>query len=432
MRAITGFPHVSAFAILFVMILANANCQDITYAKSITDALCSSRMQGRGYVRNGDFDAAKLIKHEYRRIGLRPYTPDYFQPFQVRVNTFPGAMKLAINGVILLPGRDYMIDPASGKCRGKFDTYTIPVQTLVQHKADSIIALAGGKVLIIDARELHRLNDNDKARVNVFRKKLLAENIAHVKAVIELTEDKLSYGISSVAYSIPYFKVNAAACPDAISIVSINIRNQFLDRYETRNVAGFISGTGCPDSMLVFTAHYDHLGTMGRKTYFPGANDNASGVSMLLALADYYKANPARYSMVFLTFSGEELGLLGSGYFTDNPLVDLSKIRFLINLDLVGNGAEGITVVNGSVYPEMFNTLTAINDAEKLLPVIKKRGDACNSDHCPFYRKGVPCFFIYTLGGSSAIHVLDDRPELLTYDGFEGLTRLLIEFLKSF
>jgi len=429
MKVITGFYYSLAFAIFFLLILASANSQDINYAKSITGALCSSRMQGRGYVRNGDFNAATLVKHEYKRIGLMPYTDDYFQPFKIRVNTFPGAMKLVINGKILVPGRDYMIDPASGKCKGKFDTYVIPVQTLAQDKADSITKLANGKVLIIDASWFHTLNDNEKARVNAYRRKLLSRNIAQVKAIIELTGEKLSFGISSVACSIPYFRVNAAACRDSISAVSINIRNQFLDQYETRNVAGFIRGTICPDSMLVFTAHYDHLGTMGRKTYFPGANDNASGVSMLLAMADYYKAHPLRYSMVFLTFSGEELGLLGSGYFVDNPLVDLSKIKFLINLDLVGNGAEGIMVVNGSVYPERFDTLTTINDEEKLLPAIKKRGDACNSDHCSFFRKGVPCFFIYTLGGS-AIHVLDDRPESLTYDSFKGLTQLLSEFIK--
>jgi hypothetical protein len=430
MKRLTSFTHFSIFAVFSLMILANAKCQDTIYAKTIIDALCSSHMHGRGYIKHGDLSAATFIKHEYQKIGLTPYTSDYFQPFQIRVNTFPGAMKLEINGKTLIAGRDFIIDPSSDGCKGKFDACTIPVNALLQGNADSTIASASGKVLIIDARAFKELNDNNKNRVNTYRMMLLTDKNTNIRAVIELIVEKLSFGISSVVNSIPYIRVNAAACGDNISTVSINVRNHFLGQYETRNVAGFIRGSICPDSMLVFTAHYDHLGMMGRKTYFPGANDNASGVSMLLALADYYKVNPSRYSIVFLAFSAEELGLLGSEYFVDNPLVELSKIKFLVNLDLVGTGTEGIAVVNGGIYHEWFSTLIYINDAEQLLPTIKRRGEACKSDHCPFYRKGVPSFFIYTLGGSKAYHDLDDRPELLNYDGFEGLIKLLIEFAK--
>jgi hypothetical protein len=72
--------------------------------------------------------------------------------------------------------------------------------------------------------------------------------------------------------------------------------------------------------------------------------------------------------------------------------------------------------------------LGRINDNGRYLVNIKKRGKACNSDHCPFYAKGVPCFFIYTLGGIAAYHNLDDRPETLPLTAFQGLTKLLIAF----
>jgi len=430
MKKYSGFSLITLITILSMVILENADSQDIAYAKSITSMLCSSRMHGRGYDKHGDLRAATFIRREYQRIGLKPIANNYFQPFRINVNTFPGAMNLKINEKILEPGRDYLIDPSSGKCKGRYKPSTITVQSMVQGKADSIIASAKGSVLIIDARASYTLSDNDKSTWNDYRKKLLSENKARLKAIIELTDEKQLFGISSVAYSIPYFRVNASACPDNISTVSINIRNQFLDQYETRNVVGFIKGKVFPDSLLVFTAHYDHLGTMGRTVFFPGANDNASGVSMLLTLADYYKTNPSNYSLLFLTFSAEELGLLGSGYFVDYPLVDLSKIKFLINLDVVGTGSDGIAVVNGAIYHEWFSTLIYINDAEQLLPTIKRRGEACISDHCPFYRRGVPSFFIYTIGGSTAYHDINDRPEFLNFDGFERLTKLLIEFVK--
>ena len=109
----------------------------------------------------------------------------------------------------------------------------------------------------------------------------------------------------------------------------------------------------------------------------------------------------------------------------------LSKIKFLVNLDLVGTGVEGITVVNATEFPVQFDLLSHLNEKELYLVNIKKRGQACNSDHCPFFAKGVPCFFIYTLGGIAAYHDLDDRPETLPLTAFEGLTKLLIAFGKK-
>ena len=115
-----------------------------------------------------------------------------------------------------------------------------------------------------------------------------------------------------------------------------------------------VKGTAQPDSFIFITAHYDHLGGMGKDTYFPGANDNASGDALLLSLAKYYVAHPAKYSIGFILFAGEEAGLVGSKYYTENPIVPLKNIRFLINTDLAGTGDEGITVVNATEFPNEF------------------------------------------------------------------------------
>ena len=164
------------------------------------------------------------------------------------------------------------------------------------------------------------------------------------------------------------------------------------------NVLGYLEGEK-KDSMLVFTAHYDHLGMMGNETMFPGANDNASGVSLLLNLVKHFSTNPPEYTVVFIAFAAEEIGLIGSKYFTEHPVFPLSNIKFLINFDLAGTGDDGIQVVNGKIYQQKFDVLTKLNDQDKLLKQIKIRGEACNSDHCMFHAMGVPCFFHLHIGG---------------------------------
>ncbi len=172
---------------------------------------------------------------------------------------------------------------------------------------------------------------------------------------------------------MPQIMLKASACKDSIVKMQIKIRNRYLNGYRTQNIIGYIPGTTCPDSFLVFTAHYDHLGLMGKNTYFPGANDNASGVAMVLNLARYFNAHPQRFSVAFIFFSGEELGLLGSGYFTENSPIRLSAIKFLVNLDLVGTGSDGITVVNAKEYPDQFDKLCAINDSGGFVNDIKQK-----------------------------------------------------------
>ena len=128
-----------------------------------------------------------------------------------------------------------------------------------------------------------------------------------------------------------------------------------------------------PDSFIVLTGHYDHLGHMGKDTYFPGANDNASGISMLLNLAKHYSEfkGENKYSILFIAFGAEEAGLIGSKYFVNHPIFPLTNIKFLINMDLMGTGEEGLMVVNGKVFEKEFNLLNDINKKHNFFPKIK-------------------------------------------------------------
>jgi len=248
-----------------------------------------------------------------------------------------------------------------------------------------------------------------------------------------VTHDKLTWGSSTSIGSRPFFILNTGNDLSVIESVEIEIESTFYQSYLTHNLIGMLPGKLYPDSFIVFTAHYDHLGCMGTETCFPGANDNASGTAMLLSLARYYalEDNSPDYSLAFIALGAEELGLLGADFYTENPVFPLEQILFLINIDLAGNGEEGITVVNGSVYPAEFELLKNINETNYFLPQVKTRGSACNSDHCKFYEKSVPCFFIYTMGGSTAYHDIYDTPGSLPLTMFENYFLLLKSFTDS-
>jgi Zn-dependent M28 family amino/carboxypeptidase len=216
---------------------------------------------------------------------------------------------------------------------------------------------------------------------------------------------------------------------DSLLKVKLRAREKELKAW---NVKGMVMGTQYPDSFLVLCAHYDHLGSFGRRAWFPGANDNASGVAMLLELANSLARKPLRYSVLFVAFSGEEAGLLGSSFMAENPPVPLSNIRFLFNLDLLGFGEKGATVVNATLHPKEFARLQEVNEGCHCLPEIKSRGKAANSDHYPFSEKGVPAFFMYLMGGPGHYHDVQDTPETLSLKGFRGTYRLLMDFLTGF
>ena len=171
--------------------------------------------------------------------------------------------------------------------------------------------------------------------------------------------------------------------------------------YRSQNVCGYIPGE--TDTMIVFTAHYEHLGMHG-DTIFYGAHDNASGTAAVMDLARQLitKHSPlnTKYTYVFLFFGGEESGLIGSRYFAENPLIPLDKVKLLVNIDLFCGGDDGLMVVNAnSAETKPFvDQLEMLNSMLELTPKIGRRDNARNSDHYYFTSK-CPAIFIYTLGG---------------------------------
>jgi aminopeptidase YwaD len=422
--------------LLYQILIQCLTAQDINYAHRIITDLASTKMKGRGYVKKSNYKAAKYIIKEFKATGLESLTRKYLQPFTVSVNTYPGDMELRLNDRIMIPGKDWLVSPETPTSKGTYGTYQIKYSDLAYSENWlKILGESSGKFLIIDKTlpDADILKKEDQDRVNELFKFMIMHPEYPAAGTILCINDKLNWRGSTVEGSKPFIIVNADIKPSEIKSVTYNIKSVFYQSYKTNNIIGILPGKQYPDSFIVFTAHYDHLGMIGKGIIFPGANDNASGVAMLLELARYYsdKANQPDYSMAFIAMGAEELGLLGSNYYADNPVFPLNQISFLVNIDLAGNGEDGITVVNGTIYNKRFELLKKINETYKYLSQVKARNEACNSDHCPFYKKKVPCFFIYTMGGSPAYHDINDTADSLPLNLFGNYFNLLKSFTDS-
>ncbi len=374
-----------------------AHAQDSLYTRQVIKKLTSKEFFGRGYLNNGLDKASKFIAGELKKFEAKPlFYTGYFQWFDFNVNTFPGKMEVKINGKKLKPGEDFIVSPESNSLKGDFFSGTSSKGKYNLERKDSITFIGNSEIPLV--LSLKR------------------------KLTFSVALEAASYCGIELLNKNNYFDIKS---------VSVNIESKVLTKYINKNICAFIDGKINNDTMIVLTAHYDHLGGMGKATFFPGANDNASGVSMLLNLVKYYAQTKPKYKTVFVFFAGEEAGLLGSKYFVENNTLDLTKIKFLINLDLLGTGNEGITVVNASEFKPQFELLKKINEEKHYLVMVKPRGKAQNSDHYWFTEKGVPSFFIYTMGGIKAYHDVYDKPETLPLTKYKQVFKLIIEFLES-
>jgi hypothetical protein len=372
-----------SIAAAFILMSQAVNAQDSAFDRKIVDTLSSPYFWGRGYTRDGMHKAAEFLASELKRFGVTSMdSSGYRQVFSYPVNTFPGKMEVAVNSVQLVPGRDFIVSADSRGVKGE------------------------GKLLQKDSVTF----------------------VDTVNRIVVILEKKLTWSAEGKVQDYTLIELDKNLQKTVPASINTDIENTFIPDFETANICGIVKGTVKPDSVIVYTAHYDHLGGMGADTYFPGANDNASGDAQVLSLAKYYAAHPQPYTIAFIFFAGEEAGLLGSKYFTEHPLIPLSNIRFLVNLDMEGTGIDGITAVNATVYPKQFNMLKQINQKFHYLAAVNPRGKAANSDHYFFTEKGVPAIFIYTLGGIRAYHDIYDRSVTLPLNEITNEFDLLLKF----
>ena len=403
--------------------------------KTFIETLCSPSFHGRGYVNNGDSIAANYIAKSFQEIGLLPLTESYFQEFSFPVQTFPGACELKMDGESLIPGVHFLVAPNSGPSCALSDCQFGKSYRVVTCNAEKLYASTASfypcpENVILAVRSFGLSPDSLKVIKTRIRE------LSSFAPVLEITKDKFTWSVSQTANAYPFVQVqDSVFMRRKDGTINLHIETRFLKQHQARNVIGYIPARkhAKKKPYLFLTAHYDHLGRMGQANYFPGANDNASGNGMLYSIAQKLVKQPLeKYNVVFVAFAGEEAGLLGSKYYVEHPVFPLKNMRFLLNLDIMGSGEDGITCVNSTLFKKEFDRLLQLNEEVHYLPIIKPRGPAANSDHYFFTEAGVPAFFIYTMGPNKNYHDVFDTYEALSFDKFDEIEQLLLEFIRGF
>lgn len=408
------FQQKTVFILLFLLSISGSIIgQEFGYAELIIDTLCSPAFAGRGYVENGHLKAAEFIRSEMIKMGVQPIDDSYFQEIEFQANTFPKKVEISIDGQPLQTGIDFIVDASCPKIKKEYVlSWGLSNEKIAKNKA----------LLVLDL-------SNEKS-VHSALQKAIVENPSYAGYVV-LQEEKFTWSTAQKQIAKPIIYIQKNKIIKGQKEIFLQIDAQ-VKTVKSNNVIAKITGTTRPNDIVMISAHYDHLGKMGKNALFPGANDNASGIAYLLNLAKHYAQNPPPFTIVFVAFSAEEMGLLGSKFYTEHPLFPLNQIKFLVNLDIMGTGEEGIKVVNATKHTEEFERLVAVNTNNQFLTVVSPRGEAANSDHYFFSEKGVPAFFIYTLGGNPAYHDVNDVPKNLSLSHFAPCFNLLTHFIDGF
>ncbi len=389
------------------------------------EQLASPGFHGRGYVMGGGNIAAEYIADEFKSYGVLPLGQNgsYFQDYDFSINTFPGRVFVQVNKTVLKPGPDYIVNAASSawhsKKRQKMKLLDLSEVKDSLHWDNVKKSIKPGGVYYMTGADTP--TNQLKLGIRKFATEL-PEGLFIVPKHGKLT---WTANTNKVPGTIVY--IEDTVLPKKPKKVLVNVDTRFVDMFKAKNVIGYVKGTEQPDSFIVFTAHFDHLGRMGKNALFAGANDNASGTALVMYLANYFAKNPQRYSVAFMLFSGEEAGLLGSKYYVENPIFPLQQIRFLVNLDMTGDATNGITVVNGVSHEPEFALMEEINADSVYAKKINKRERTSNSDHYHFSKEGVPAVFIYGNGTKPHYHDVFDLPKEITLERVDGMTQLLIK-----
>ncbi len=412
--------------VLFFSLPLGLAGQDLDRARATIGTLTSPGFHGRGYVNGGDRIAAQFLEGQFREMGLKAFDSTYVQPFPLDINTFPGRVSLKIDRKTLVPGQDYLVNPVSQRGRGRGRVVVLDTLIFTQEAARQRFLKGDFRrnVMVYESRHYANLTELSPEYLN---------KMHEARALIELHPAKLTMSLSPAQVSHPAFEMVKKDLPAGAKNAAYRVDAKLVKGYQSQNVVGYVPGKKYPDEFIVISAHYDHLGRMGKDTYFPGANDNASGTTLMLELARHYARpeNQPDYSVAFMAFGAEEVGLIGSRYYTEHPLFPLGDIKFMINLDLLGTGEEGMMVVNGTRLPEAFDRLTQINAEKNYLPKLQKRDNAPNSDHYFFTRRGVKAVFIYLMGGPKFYHDVYDRAETLPLTKFRESFELIRDFVAA-
>ena len=198
---------------------------------------------------------------------------------------------------------------------------------------------------------------------------------------------------------------------------------------ETMNIIGILRGTS--DKHVVIGAHMDHLGLDGDGNAYNGADDNASGTTAVLELAEAFGKSDTKPkdTIIFIAFNAEELGLLGSKHYVNNPLLPLDDCKLMINLDMVGRlRGTTVTAQGGNLSRSVTQLVDKLDDDYPFDVNITAAGN--RSDHAPFNWNGVPVLFFHT-GTHPQYHRTTDDSDLINYEGLVQISKFTLDLTRK-
>ncbi len=239
-------------------------------------------------------------------------------------------------------------------------------------------------------------------------------------------------------------KIVASKKPSSLILpnIYVNIQADLKDiKSSTYNIIGYVEGTDSKlkDEYIVVGAHYDHLGYGGptsmktgggKPQIHNGADDNASGVASMLELAKLVAENPLKRTVIFVSFSGEEMGLLGSSYFVNHLPIELNKISTMINLDMVGRMKKNELTVFGTSTAHNLTTIIDSLDLIDTVAIIKASDAYGPSDHASFVMKNIPVLMFFT-GLHEDYHKPSDDWDKINFPGMVWATNYVYSVLET-
>jgi aminopeptidase YwaD len=430
--------------------LSNNDRQLGARLKTHIEYLADDKLEGRRTGTAGEKLAREYISNQFNNYGLAPKGDNgYYQAFEVN------------DGKAIAPATTLAIGSNKLKPNEEFFPFTYSPEITINDSASRALQEAGSP-WFIDLKEILEENKNnphfllpDYIREN---SKKAAEKGATVVLLYNTgsIDDKLQFQgrDRSEKLKIPVVYISRGATtrylndPTVTYPISLSIKFDEMKR-TGHNVIGYLDNKSA--TTVIIGAHYDHLGygedgnsrnTSKEQLIHNGADDNASGTAALIELAAKLKNSTATHNnYLFIAFSGEELGLYGSKYFTEHPTIDLKSVNYMINLDMVGrlNDSSKVLTIGGygtspswsTVIPkEYFGRSNAVKKTAPLLTIRIDSSGTGPSDHTSFYRKDIPVLFYFT-GLHTDYHKPSDDADKINYSGMTIILDQLMETITS-